>query len=158
MTPPLLLVVVSLRAASSQVVPNRTTLECPQPSYSQYERLNCTLTTRDIYGQPTAGASATDFFVVETESLTSKSAIWGGPIQWNFSLATCPAGNASVIVLHGDSNVTTTGFVLPHRIRNFSLDCGADGKERVAGDDIGCRIITYDGCGNPTEMPTEQPS
>ena len=146
--------------------PNRTTFVCKQPAVSQFERGNCTLTTRADDGRPTPGSDpVSDFVLVPPGELRSPSTWYGGPAEWFIDFATCEAGlhNVTVMVrsLHTReyANVTGTVRVVPSVVSNFTLDCTArSGREVVAGSTVACEMVTLDGCANPSGVPTDFPS
>ena len=162
--PPLLLLLLIVCQSSAQharLWGNRTTVECPEPAVSAETRANCTITTRDGDGTPTAGADAADFSIVGSEALMSPSSIWGGPIHWYVDLATCPAGvhNVTVTVaavadVDGHAwNVSGEALVVAGMTRNFTLDCPRGRDHVVAGEPVVCLVHTLDGCANPTSTP-----
>lgn len=159
--------------ADCALYPNRTTFICKQSAVSQFERGNCTLTTRAEDGRPTPGADpVSDFVLAPPDELRSPSAWYGGPAEWFIDFATCEAGlhNVSVMVReytsHGSrvhireyANVTGTVRVVPSVVSNFTLDCAArSGREVVAGSTVACEMVTLDGCANPSGVPTQFPS
>ena len=135
---------------------NATTVICPGMVVSRDERANCTITTRNAKGEPTAGAQAEDLRVFHAPELSDPSPMQGGPIHWFLDFATCKAGTYNVTVAHGmDFNVTTEATVVPSHASNFTLDCRKGRSEVTAGERVVCDIVTQDGCLNPTETPPE---
>ena len=102
-----------LIAGALPVLPNRTTIECGE-AVSQDERANCTITTFDERGEPTAGASASDFGITYSPELSDPSPMQGGPIYWYVTFATCKMGRHNVTVNHLDQiNATDQALVIP---------------------------------------------
>ena len=152
--------------ADCALYPNQTTFICKQSAVSQFERGNCTLTTRAEDGRPTPGADpVSDFVLAPPDELRSPSAWYGGPAEWFIDFATCEAGlhNVTVMVrgphIREYANVTGTVRVVPSVVSNFTLDCAArSGREVVAGSTVACELVTLDGCANPSGVPTDFPS
>ena len=146
------------------MVPNRTTLSCEYVAISG-DRVNCTLTTRDIDGAPVAGAAMHDFTVVAAEALLDPTPMWGGPIQFHVEYATCLAGEHNVTVIHhggdsghDDANATAVATVVAGQASNFTLACGDGAAEVIAGSEVSCIATTVDACANPSSTPTDEPS
>ena len=143
---------------ASVMMLNRTTVECEGVAVSGEERANCTITTRDDFDVPAVGAAASDFTVLPGDGLRDPSPIYGGPIHWHFDLATCPAGEHNVTVLHSDSfghahNATGSATVVAGRSANFTLDCERGRRDAVAGERVVCVITMLDACSNPSRTP-----
>ena len=133
---------------------NMTTIECDGTAISGEERANCTVTTRNEYGEPTAGAEPGDFVALTSSGLSDPSPFYGGPVHWHVDFATCEAGEHNVSVAHGTThNATARTSVAAGRVRNFTLDCELDQLEVPAGSTVPCAITTLDACGNPTALP-----
>ena len=139
---------------------NLTSFDCPSVAISRSEILNCTITTRDHLGVPTAGLNSSDFKVFTPSGLTLlQQGVQGGPVFWFLAFSTCPSGSFNIIVGIDDFNVSTVGDVLPAIISNFSLSCTAFNQPTiVAGSDVVCKIVTQDACGNIASLPWNEPS
>ena len=145
--------------------PNQTTFVCPQPAISQLQRINCTITTRNVLGEVTprlgefaGGAQPSDFVLYNPDELYHQTLIYGGPAEWFVEYDTCKSGVWNITLNHAVTNITANARVVPSYVANFSLDCAArTGSEVVAGSTVECELLTKDLCGNPSAVSTTSP-
>jgi hypothetical protein len=151
----LVLALPIVSAAGGLLQLNMTTIQCDGVAISGTTRANCTITTRDERGTPTAGALESDLRVDHSPELLDPSPVQGGPIHWFIEFATCKAGFHNVTVRHLDLyNATTQAHVIAGAgAGNFTLDCQRGIRTYVAGERIVCAITTLDACQNPTATP-----